>query len=423
MQEGNAEPQKGQGATARMRRPRPGRKAGREARSDCFPADFIDLLREVRPTMKGEPVSVQLSLAHFVWQAPSKRRRHREFQNSFSIWHKELDQHFGRRRFGAINERVQLFEVSTAWSAKRHFTRGYRLQQDVQQAVDAYFDRTHEHLIGLITTDGLSLRKIPKAVASKNMDGVTSKAWRDAKVLNKVPVDLGALRALRAHLKRLTSDEQRLASLGEGAIDENAATVDYYLDVISRVLKLSRTTVAGEGYLMHRYVEATSGRLYARNINLQTVPRLIKQAALRGLWEYDFANCHYSIFAQIAEHAGITCPEISRYLANKHATRQDLAKRNDLSIDEAKTCLLAIMYGARASEWYQTAIPQTIGIERARRLYQDHVFKALLGELESARAAIIDWWPRRNGNYLVNDAGYGIDRRKSAKCSAPSTAR
>ncbi len=270
--------------------------------------------------------------------------------------------------------------------------------------------------MSLITADGVGLRTIPKAVACKNMNGVTTKAWREAKVLNKVPVDRGALRGLRAHLERISGDEQRLATFGNGAPDENAATVDYYLGVIARVLLLSRTDVAGEGFLMHRYVEAKSGRLYACNLNLQTVPRLIKQAALHGLWEYDFANCHYAIFAQLAGRFGITCSEILKYIANKDATRRGIAERNGLSTEEAKTCLLAIMYGARASEWHQTAIPHTIGVERAKRLYQDSVFKALLGELEATRAAIIDAWPHRNREHIVNDVGYGIDTRESAKC-------
>jgi hypothetical protein len=87
-----------------------------------------------------------------------------------------------------------------------------------------------------------------------------------------------------------------------------------------------------------------------------------------------------------------------------------------LSIEEAKSCLLAIMYGARASEWHDTAIPHTIGVARARLLYQDPTFKALLGELEAIRAFIVGAWPHRNGKHVINDVGYGIDGREPAKC-------
>jgi hypothetical protein len=186
----------GSGSSAPKKRDR--RRAQRASRDDYIPADFLKVLCSVRPELRTELIETQLAIAYLVWVSPSKLRRHNWVEEAMTISHKELDQRFGRRRFREINNRLQIFDVSANWSKAERLTRAFRLQPDVQEAVDAYFDRCDSGLISLITADGDRLRTIPKAVASKSMDGITTKAWREAKILNKVPVDRGALQALRA---------------------------------------------------------------------------------------------------------------------------------------------------------------------------------------------------------------------------------
>jgi hypothetical protein len=118
-------------------------------------------------------------------------------------------------------------------------------------------------------------------------------------------------------------------------------------DISGQVVRMARTDLAGKGYIAQRYTVSPSGRLYAKDINLQTAPTLVKQAALNGLWEYDFSNCHFAILMQMAATHGHQCKAIKHYLANKPKVRQALATAAGITIPQIKECLLALIYGAR----------------------------------------------------------------------------
>ena len=166
------------------------------------------------------------------------------------------------------------------------------------------------------------------------------------------------------------------------------------LDDVRRLIRLAQTKPAGKGYVAHRYVQASSGRLYAKGWNLQNAVSVVKDSALAGMWEYDFANCHYSILMQMAESVGCRCEAIEHYLANKRAVRQAIAYQAGISAPHAKVCLLAIMYGARQSLWHRNAIPELIGTEAAERLFGVDLFTAIHADIQRARKTIVKKWPR-----------------------------
>ena len=58
--------------------------------------------------------------------------------------------------------------------------------------------------------------------------------------------------------------------------------------------------MSGYGKIAHEYVMCGTGRLFAKGISLQSAPKIIKQCALPGMWEYDFSNCHFTIIKQLA---------------------------------------------------------------------------------------------------------------------------
>jgi len=176
----------------------------------------------------------------------------------------------------------------------------------------------------------------------------------------------------------------------------------------SEILRMSKTDVAGNGYIATQYVQAQSGRLYAKGINLQTAPTLIKQAALDGLWEYDFSNCHFDIIKQMAALHGYQCTAIAHYLATKQATRRAIAEQAGITEAQAKVCLLAIMYGAKASEWHENAIPEEIGQEAARRLFAVPLFASIHADIKQARSTILKSWRRTANGSLSNMFGKAI---------------
>jgi hypothetical protein len=369
-----------------------------------FPADFLAVLWEARPALRSEEPAIQAGFAYLAWVAPMKRRRHRKWEGYAFVSHKEVERRFGRGNLIRANKRVSLFEIIEQWSVGDGHSRGYRLAPDVHAAVDCYNSRVDDALIPLLWADGRRLRTAPRAIASKNADGITARAWRNAKVQNLTPVDRDRLFALRAHYRRMQS---------LGAVDRENATIleidgtdalANHLDILGRVIKLSRTDVAGDGYIMHRYVESEAGRLFAIGVNLQNAPGAIKKAALHGLWEYDLENCHFEIVRQMAARGGHHVRTIASYCENKAAVRRDLAARVGISIPDAKACLLAILYGATATEWWEAAIPQQITSEKARILYRDPLFDGFLHDVKHARKEILARWPKSRGA-RINDAG------------------
>ena len=110
----------------------------------------------------------------------------------------------------------------------------------------------------------------------------------------------------------------------------------------------------------------------------------------------------------MAAQYGYECKAIADYLANKKPTRQAIADQAGISVDQAKVCLLAVMYGARASTWHENAIPQEIGDAAAKRLYKVALFKGIMQDVARARTVILKKWPRTANGSLTNAYGKAI---------------
>ena len=142
--------------------------------------------------------------------------------------------------------------------------------------------------------------------------------------------------------------------------------------------------------------------------NLQNAPKVIRKAALSGRWDYDVENCHFAIAAQMARQAGFPCVAIENYMAHKKDVRDEIARTIGISTTQTKTCLLAVMYGARTTTWHENAIPKAIGADAAARLADFPLFANIATDVKLARAAILKMRkPNRQGG-LVNDFGKSI---------------
>lgn len=385
-------------------------------RDDYVPGDFLDSLRNAVKGFARESMPHQMALALMAWNDGTKSRRHHHFKDQFSYTYQELRAAFGKGQFKAINSRVAMFKVTRQWSSEHRYTKGYRLTDGVQQCRDDYLRIEWKKATTLLYGHGATLKTPLAAVASKGMDGITTTAWRRAKALNKTRVNLDALKKLRQWLVRRLDDRTTGRISGSLFSDApNAESIKYLADMTAQIIRLAKTDVVGHGYVLHRYVQARSGRLYAKGINLQTAPKVIKEAALSGLWEYDFANCHYAILSQMAAQFGYQCAAIAHYLANKKATRRAIADGAGITEDQSKVCLLAIMYGARASEWHDSAIPLAIGPDKAKRLYQLDQFAAIKADIQGARQAILKHWPRTRNGRLSNAFGKAISSKEPAE--------
>ena len=369
-------------------------------------------LRKTIPGFKRESVDCQHGLARMVWMGGSKRKRHSHFEGAMSFGHIELAQAFGRGQFNAINERLKFFKMSENWSLADKWTRGYWFTELVQASRETYFTRRWRKVTRLLYIEGSmlkALKTLPAAFASTDSQDKAARVGKASKELRHVKVDLDSLRMLRKWLLHILN-EWRDGRAPADLFTEfpNLVVIERLHELTSKVIRMAKTDVAGHGYIAQQYVESPSGRLYANGVNLQNSSTLIKQAALAGLWEYDFSNCHFAIMQQMAAQYGYQCQAIAHYLANKKAVRLAIAEQAEITVSQAKVCLLAIMYGARASEWHDNAIPEEIGQDAARRLYQVPLFNGIKQDIAGARSAILKNWPRTANGSLTNIYGKAI---------------
>ena len=376
---------------------------------------FIKTLRSKIAGFRGLDEKQQVTLARLIWEEGTWRREHRHEEGAMSISYLELEKSFGRGGFAAINSALNIFEVSPNWhwqqghNKARNATRTYRLTDAVREVKEQYLKPGREKMTRLITEDAKVMRTLPEPIDSKGLDGVTASAWRGAKMHKAVPVDMALLKEIYQHLERMLEPE----ALAQKSVFRNADVevlaedIKYRRDITGQLIRLAQTDIAGRGCIMHRYAEAKTGRLYAHGVSLQTAPRLIRKAALHGQYDYDIENCHFSIFAQLADRYSYQTGSINHYLKHKKEIREGIAARVGISKDQAKMCLLALMFGARLSDWEDNAIPSAIGQDRARLLFNDPDFAGIANDVLVGRDAILKGWPKRRTT-LVNDMNKAV---------------
>lgn len=372
------------------------------ARDYQVPESFIKALSRAIKGFSKLSDKHRVRLAYFIWTAGLNRKQHKKESEFMSIGYVELDNAFGRGGFKAINEKLNVFEVTKQWWQSKGLTKGYKLTEPVQQAKDKYLRSKRPVMSRMIAMDGRVVRKLQKSVASKDLDEATATAWRDAKPFNNIPVDLTAMRHMYEHLAQMVGKKT-----GDLFHDAEVDDIEYRVEILGQLIRLANTDVAGHGYINHRYAEGRTGRLYARNISLQTAPRTIRHAALHGLYDYDVENCHYAIFSQLAGRFGFECEAVNRYLTRKHEIRQQLAYEVGISIKQVKMCLLALMFGARVDVREGSAITDEIGAQKAHSLFNHDLFIAIRFDIAKGRSLILDKWKKSRGT-LTNDMGKRI---------------
>ena len=344
----------------------------------------------------------QARLAYFIWTSGLNRKKHKKDEDFMSIGHMELSKAFGRGGFERINDDLNIFEVTKQWWHSQGLTKGYKLTEPVQQVKDKYLHSKRGRVSKMIDLDGKAVRTLQKAIASKDIDGVTATAWKEAKPFNKIPVDLSAMRHMHETLAQMI-DKKTGDLFHDAAIDD----IEYRVEVLGQLIRLANTDVAGHGFISHRYAEGRTGRLYAVGVSLQTAPRTIRHAALHGLYDYDIENCHYAIFSQLAERFGYECVAINSYLTHKQKTREQLAHEIGISIKQVKMCLLALMFGARVHVRGGNAITDEIGNQKAMLLFKSNLFISINTDIMNGRKLILDKW-EKSRRTLINDMGKRI---------------
>ena len=294
------------------------------------------------PGFRRQAIDHQLKLIRAMRYAITPARRHKADPDAFHYHYEEIENDFGRGGFEAINELLRLFDISSNWSLSKGETRRYRLTPDAERILLDNLGAKRRGRLGiLLDAAGRTVTTLPEAVAAKDVKGNPAKVWPGEPVPRLVPVSIPALDIVV---------EKMACNSGDLFMQAEPQDLHDRWLVAADLRKMATTSSAGRGFVAHRYQETSTGRLSAMGpANLQSAPRTVRKAALAGLWDYDFENCHYAIIEQMAKRYGCTCPAIRHYLDHKQAVRTAIATDIGAKIGQVKRALIAVIYGARAS--------------------------------------------------------------------------
>ena len=369
---------------------------------------FIDeswliMLRKGIKGFTALPYKEQFHLAELILASDKKRWKHYRYPDACAIPYQDLYRRFGRGRFEQINGDLGIFLSSGNWQSEKGEGRAYWLTHKVNSIREKYLKLAHKQYEGrFIYENNTYMRKAPKAITAKDYRGTTARNKNQITSLTPVNAEnLQSYSKVLSHSIETMRDSYHTRDLfmpaNPGQVIKKAKE---RLNYIQKLLIWTKTDIGKNRYLLHRYVENKTGRLYAiGSVNLQNAPREVRQAALQGFYDYDIENCHYSLFHQLAQQAGYQTPAIEHYLAKKTTVRQQIASDIGKPVDLVKKCLLAVIYGAEASEYWKAAIPRYLGLHHAGLFHGHDRVMALSDELSAGRRAIVKHHkPSRMGN-------------------------
>ena len=342
--------------------------------------------------------------------ARSSLYRHRRDPSAICYPKSVRDSDFGKGGFQRINHELGLFDVNDHWLIGK-FTKAYR----PSAAAISLIEKLELGTTTLIDHNGQRLRTpAQEAIQQRDTSGNHRKGTGNLPAV--IAVDIDRLLALRTEAEQwrwylkdgYPKPTTRILQKRLEALPDNAARRDWLADygIIGLTLAVAHcdSDYLPKGKTEIRYYEYPSGRLYSVGPSLQNDFRELRKVALAGHYDYDLENCHFSLFAQLANRVGRETPAIDHYLANKSAVRRGLSEITGSPVSAIKQVLLALIYGARTSMHSQSAIAQTIGVEAAGVLFQTPEFSALASELHTLRKPVLAAQPRHRGR-IVNPFG------------------
>jgi len=368
-------------------------------RYEQFDEAFLRYLARELSGFKSEPKDVRLALCGMIFEAPTRYRAHSHHEGYSRFTWQELEQSFGRKGFTAINDRLHLFEVlkddgREDWSMVEGRTKAYMLTEQVATIREKFLKGCFRRRPSkLLTQDGKYLQTLPaSAMAAKNKDGQNRRGFQHLPVTTLVPVNLVQIKKLMVDIEaRLMAHE---AGFVTGELFSEVPNIRFLkaLHQDAAMIYTKANNKNWHGQVMHRYCEIESGRVYAEGVgNLQNCYRVLREAAMAGLYDIDIENCHYAILAQMAGQHGYQCTEVLAYLSNKKQLRESLAAEFGISVRQAKDALIALIYGAKFSGRAKDALPKIFNgnTALADRIYLHQKFLALRDDIAGARAVVL----------------------------------
>lgn len=366
-----------------------------------LPESLLDHLSAIVPGFAGERQDDQWALARMLWACAEGGREHRVWPDMFSFSTGKVREFWGD---DARMRRVVGFRYFTVYQGS-----------NLTKVTSAYAPSIYmaEALVRTLTTtrpahwvdeSGTAWNPAGNVIASHASPSKTGKGnrqtkWKGAKPVKFVPINIEGLTSYRRELLAAWRDRRLVAKAADWVRRQTRS-----IDVALMMARNARWP----GTFPIKYREGSTGRLSAQGHSLQSMPGLVRSAALAGYWDYDISTCQWTILSQMARRFGIECPLTDAYIADKGLVRHRVSEGAQISLKDAKQCLTALLFGAvvqhseAAMRFHPGDLVKAIGASAARRLNAQPDFMALYQEIGRVGDAIVKAWPRSNGR-LFND--------------------
>ena len=381
-----------------------------------FLNERIPTLAQIKP-LKRTPF---ISLLWLMYKHPN-RYLHNKYDGHFHHW-KHLRKILGSDYLKVLEQSCCIVITGEADNYKQ-ITRGYKLSEYALSAL-------HEFVAYNLAFEFIGIRprrskrtNMYNAIKAKNSEG--TKTTNPHQINGLVKIDSSSLTKLLMNFHRVKSkhiDNDFTENFDGEVVEVERLLLEQPVKARKNWIETRIRTIATLNYLatgnvntphnhiLQQYEESRSGRLYGTDLHLQTVPKIIRKAALKGQFDYDFENCHYAIFYQLASKCGHDLPGIEFYLNNKNVVRDELSLSVNTSNDNIKQCLIGLIYGATVNPGYKHGkIIELLGLNKAKRLFKHELFINLSNDIKAAKKDIIDSHRERTG--LINAVGKRLSKK------------
>ncbi len=332
-----------------------------EALDHAYPIYYDDFIHEYGKFYEYRTAFMILIVLLYLELNP-----HRKWEGWQALTWKQL-----RRLFRGNREVIQYIRDGVFFDCDHKYRKGgyskaAKLDDDTKAIIDEVLRNYCENPTDPTLLDRSGKLLIPQHVAKKphaktkpllianlplytktNLEAVTAalrhiELWLETGVDEPHPTDDHP--KLTAHLeKRRKKFEQ------EGYKPKKGTATERFRTYLKKARKQLMLVLAFGGCVPNNIQMSAAGRLYGPF--LQNCLKVVRMVALHGHWNYDFQCCHHRIFQHHAKLYGIPCPVLDQYNLDKDQFRIDLADELEVSVEQVKSTLLALGYGAGITSW------------------------------------------------------------------------
>jgi hypothetical protein len=147
--------------------------------------------------------------------------------------------------------------------------------------------------------------------------------------------------------------------------------------------------------IIQLYNESDNGRLTPpKGLNIPNIintPNRIRKVLFSdmGLYSYDMANAHFSVFNNLCKDYGLNCPNIELYLENKAELREIWSHDYYVRPKALKSYLISWLYGNNNNAVRQNSCYDDVGEYGMKAIKKDAVLSGMYNEIVNGRNLIV----------------------------------